>query len=99
MLKNLSENKKTEPLPESFFTDGMIGKLAEELTSEINVEDLNLNMENTGSVEDVFSNLMSGDNPMKFMNLLQTVGKNIESKISNGQLNQEKLVSISQVLM
>ena len=99
MLKNLSENKKTEPLPESFFTDGMIGKLAEELTSEINVDDLNLNMENTGSVEDVFSNLMSGDNPMKFMNLLQTVGKNIESKISNGQLNQEKLVEEAQTMM
>ena len=99
MLKSLSENKKTEPLPESFFTDGMIGKLAEELTSEINVNDLDLNMDNTNSVEDVFSNLMSGNNPMKFMNLLQTVGKNIEDKITNGQIDQEKLVEEAQTMM
>lgn len=99
MLKNLSENKNTEPLPESFFKDGMIGKLAEELTSEINVEDLDLNMDNTNSVDDVFKNLVSGDNPMKFMNLLQTVGKNIEEKISSGQLNQSKLVEEAQSMM
>ena len=35
MLKNLTENKNTEPLPETFFTDGMIGKLAQELSEEI----------------------------------------------------------------
>ena len=42
---------------------------------------------------------MSGNNPMKFMNLLQTVGKNIEDKISNGDLDQEKLVEEAQTMM
>ena len=30
---------------------------------------------------------------MKFMNLLQTVGQNIESKISSGQINQGQLLN------
>ena len=99
MLKNLSESKKDDKLPESFFKDGMIGKLAQQLTSEINMDDLNLNMENTNSVDDVFGSLMSGENPMKFMNLLQSVGKNIESKISSGDLDQGKLVEEAQAMM
>ena len=101
MLKNLSQNqeKSENPLPESFFKDGMIGKLAEDLTKEINIDDLNLNMENTNSVDDVFSNLMGNGNPMKFMNLLQKVGQNIESKISSGQVNQDKLVEEAQSMM
>ena len=101
MLKNLSQNQEQSenPLPESFFKDGMIGKLAEDLTKEINIEDLNLNMENTNSVDDVFSNLMGNGNPMKFMNLLQKVGQNIESKISSGQVNQDKLVEEAQSMM
>ena len=99
MLKNLSESKKDDKLPESFFKDGMIGKLAQQLTSEINMDDLNLNMENTNSVDDVFGSLMSGENPMKFMNLLQSVGKNIESKISSGDLDQGKLIEEAQSMM
>ena len=42
---------------------------------------------------------MGGDNPMKFMNLLQTVSKKIQSKVSDGGLDESKLVDEAQSLM
>ena len=47
---------------------------------------------NKDNINDVFSNLMSGDNPMKFMNLIQNVGQKIHSKLENKDLDQGKLV-------
>ena len=35
------------------------------------------------SLDDIFSKLLSGNNPMKFMNLLQTVGSKIQNKVQN----------------
>ena len=42
---------------------------------------------------------MTGDNPMKFMNLIQTVGSKIQNKVSSGELNQEKLLEEAQNMM
>lgn len=100
MLKNLSDssNVGNNNIDENLLQDGMIGKLAEELSSEINM-DLNIDENNTNSVNDVFSNLMNGDNPMKFMNLIQTVGSKIQNKVSSGELNQEKLLEEAQSMM
>ena len=56
-------------------------------------------MEKTKIVDDIFNNLIGGDNPMKFMNLLQTVGKKIQDKVTSGGLNQEKLVEEAQSMM
>lgn len=99
MLKNLSESTSTNNIDESLFKDGMIGKLAQELSEEINMDiDVDQNDENS-TVDDVFSNLISGDNPMKFMNLVQTVGNKIQNKVSNGELNQEKLIEEAQGMM
>ena len=39
------------------------------------------------------------ENPMKFMNLLQSVGQKIQSKVESGDLNQEKLVEEAQSMM
>jgi hypothetical protein len=100
MLKNLSDssNVGNNNIDENLLKDGMIGKLAEELSSEINM-DLNIDENDTNSVNDVFSNLMNGDNPMKFMNLIQTVGSKIQNKVSSGELNQEKLLEEAQSMM
>ena len=104
MLKNLSERQqnteKSEPnLNEDMLKSGMIGKLAQELSEEINIDSLNLNMDDTENVDDIFSNLISGDNPMKFMNLLQKVGSKIQDKVSSGGLDQEKLVEEATSMM
>jgi hypothetical protein len=107
MLKNLSERQQNTEnsessesgLNEDLLKNGMIGKLAQELSEEINIDSLNLNMDDTENVNDIFSNLVSGDNPMKFMNLLQKVGSKIQDKVSNGGLDQEKLVEEATSMM
>ena len=107
MLKNLSERQQSAEksessesnLNEDMLKNGMIGKLAQELSEEINIDSLNLNMDDTENVDDIFSNLISGDNPMKFMNLLQKVGSKIQDKVSSGGLDQEKLVEEATSMM
>lgn len=99
MLKNLSNSSRENAsnIDESLFKNGMIGQLAQELSQEINL-DIDENNESSNP-SDIFSNLMSGENPMKFMNLIQTVGSKIQNKVSSGELNQEKLLEEAQGMM
>ena len=99
MLKNLSERKTDKPLDENMFENGMIGKLAQELSEELDIEKMGLNISEEGNVDSVFSNLLSGDNPMKFMNLIQTVGKKIQTKMEDNGLDQEALVNEATSMM
>lgn len=103
MIKNLSEKTKPENMPElneELINNGLIGNLAKELAEDMNMDDFNLNIdENNDNITDVFSNLISGDNPMKFMNLIQNVGQKIQNKLSNGDLDQSKLVDEAQTMM
>ena len=80
----------TEPLDENFMKEGILGKLADELKDEIKIDDLKI--EDTGNVNDIFNNLMKGDNSLNFMNLIQTVGQKIDNKIQSGELNQGELM-------
>ena len=80
MIKNLSENQEKEnPLfDENILENGLIGGLAKELAEDINLDDLNLNIsENSDNLNDVFSNLLSGDNRDEFHELDQNVGQKI----------------------
>ena len=102
MIKNLSENQEKEnPLfDENILENGLIGGLAKELAEDINLDDLNLNIsENSDNLNDVFSNLLSGDNPMNFMNLIQNVGQKIQNKLENADLDQGKLMEEAQTMM
>ena len=94
MIKNLAENqeKSNSPIDENILENGLIGSLANELAEDINLEDLNLNINNDAdNINDVFSNLLSGDNPMNFMNLIQNVGQKIQSKMESSNIDQENL--------
>ena len=110
MIQNLSNQKEPSSetgtnatglgFDENMLGNGLIGNLAKELAEEINMDDLNLNIdENSGNVNDVLGNLMSGNNPMKFMNLIQNVGQKIENKLSDGNINQGDLVKEAQNMM
>ena len=92
MLKNLSENSKNK-IDENMLSDGLIGNLAKELAEDINMDDLNLDIGEDANVGDIFGKIMSGDNPMKFMNLIQNVGNKIQSKLEDGNIDQSKLLS------
>lgn len=98
MLKNLSLQKK-EPIDKDFLENGLLGQLANELSSEINLDDMNLNLEDSNNVEDVLGNLISGDNPLKFMNLIQTVGQKIQSKVEKGDFKQDDLFNEAKKMM
>ena len=99
MLKNLSKENKDAPLPDNIFENGLIGKLAQELSDEINLDDMNLGVDENTNVDDIFSKLLSGNNPMKFMNLLQTVGSKIQNKVQNSDLDQGALVDEATKMM
>jgi hypothetical protein len=102
MIKNLAENqaKENPVIDESILENGLIGSLAKELAEDINLEDLNLNIsQDSDSINDVFSNLLSGDNPMNFMNLIQNVGKKIQTKMETQNIDQNKLMEEAQSMM
>jgi hypothetical protein len=99
MLKNLSSNNNN--IDNLFNETGMIGKLAGELTSELDLDNLGLgiDLEGNQNMEDIFSNLINGDKSLKFMNLIQTVGNKIQTKIQNGELDASDLLSEAQSVM
>ena len=66
---------------------------------EINVDNLGLNIDENTSADQMFSNLISGDNPMKFMNLLQTVGQKIQDKVSAEGIDQNDLINEATQMM
>ena len=103
MLQNLSDKKEPINFDENMLDNGMIGNLAKELAGDINLDELNLNLENNEgempNIGDIFGKLMSGDNPMKFMNLIQNVGEKIKTKLSDGNLDQSKLLDEAQNMM
>jgi hypothetical protein len=98
MLQNLSENKDAAP-QEDILSSGLIGNLAKELAGDIDLDSMNLNMDENANIGDIFGKLMSGDNPMKFMNLIQDVGKKIQTKLTNGNVDQGALLNEAQNMM
>jgi len=94
MISNLSKSKKKIPeIDDDFIDNSVIGNLAKELSGELNLNDMDLNINEGDGVNDIFSNLLSGDNPKKFMDLIQSVGDKIQNKVSSGDLNQGDLIS------
>ena len=107
MLKNLSDNaKNNEPnnslFGEDFLNNGLIGNLAKELSEDINLDEMGLNLNNGDgdpNISDIFGTLMGGDNPMKFMNLIQNVGNKIQNKLQSEDIDQDALVTEAQNMM
>jgi len=103
MLQNLSDKKEPLNFDEKMLDNGLIGNLAKELAGDINLDDMNLNLDNSDgempNIGDIFGKLMSGDNPMKFMNLIQNVGQKIQTKLSDGNLDKTKLLDEAQNMM
>lgn len=69
--------------------DGKLGKLAKEIAEETAAE-LNMNMENVGSVNDVFKQLFK--NPTKLMSLVKSVGNKLDDKLKSGDINETELL-------
>lgn len=80
--------------------DGKIGKLAKELAEEISEDFSKTFGEDMGdmkSTQDVFSKLMK--NPEKISGLVKTVGDKLKTKMANGEISKDDLMSEAGELM
>ena len=80
----------------SSMMEGKLGKLATEIAEET-ASEMNLNMENVNSQEDVFKQLFK--NPTKLMSLVKKVGGKLDSKIKSGDIKESELMDEASELM
>ena len=92
---NPSMNNLNDKLPD-FLKNSKIGKLAQELSSELNIEELGFG--DSDNPQDIFKNVI-GKNPQKLMGLIQSVGTKIQDKLSEENLSQEDLLGEAQEMM
>jgi hypothetical protein len=69
--------------------NGKLGRLAKEIAEET-AADLDLDLENTKDVKEVFNKLIK--NPTKLMGLVKSVGSKIENKIKSGEIKESELM-------
>lgn len=70
--------------------EGKLGKLAMELAEET-AQELNLDMDNVTTSQEVLQKLLS--NPGKMMNMVKNVGGKIDEKIKSGEIKESELIS------
>ena len=76
--------------------DGKLGKLAKEIAEET-AQNLDIDMENTNDMKDVFNNLIK--NPNKLMGLVKSVGEKLDTRIKSGELKESELIAEATELM
>ncbi len=76
--------------------NGKLGSLAKEIAEETAAE-LNIDMENTSNMKDVFQKLFK--NPTRLMNLVKNMGQKLEDKIKSGEIKESELLSEASTLM
>jgi len=75
---------------------GKLGKFAMELAEETAGE-LNLDMDNEASANDVFQKLFK--NPGKLMGIVKNLGSKLDEKIKSGELKESELISESMEML
>jgi hypothetical protein len=76
--------------------NGKLGNLAREIAEETAAE-LNMDMENAGSVNDVFKKLFQ--NPTKLMSLVKNVGAKLDDKLKSGDMKESELLQEASDIM
>ena len=101
MLKNMTqsipETKDNESTGSNPFEGGLINDIAKELTSELNLE--NLNIGEPKNMNEAFNNLLGGNNGGNFLDLINKVGQKIQNKVESGSINQGDLMKEAQNMM
>jgi hypothetical protein len=95
---NLDDLPNPEDLHEhvSKMMEGKLGKLAREIAEET-AADLNIDMENAESMNDVFKRLFK--NPTKLMGLVKNVGSKLDEKLKKGDINETELLKEASEMM
>ena len=101
MLNNMSkitdENRANSSEVENLFNNGIISDIAKELTTELDLD--KLDMGNPQNMNEAFSNIMGGGGGQNFFNLISKVGEKIQNKVESGQINQGDLINEAQKMM
>ena len=99
---NASGNENELPDPEKLhdhmnkMLNGKLGNLAREIAEET-ASDINIDMEDESSVNDVFQKLFK--NPTKLMDLVTKVGSKLDTKIKSGDLKESELLAEAAEMM
>jgi hypothetical protein len=96
MLKNMTQTTP-EPQENNPFQGGLINDIAKELTSELNLD--NLNIGEPKNMNEAFNNLLGGNNGGNFLDLINKVGAKIQNKVQSGSINQGDLMKEAQNMM
>jgi hypothetical protein len=76
--------------------NGKLGKLAREIAEET-ASDLNIDMDNAESINDVFKRLIK--NPTKLLGLVKNVGSKLDEKLKSGDMKESELLEEASELM
>merc|ERR1711934_1226249 len=86
-----TNTKNEEDSTKSFIDNSNIGKIANELANDINLNDMNIN-----NMGDIFSQLLgnntSNNSGNNIMGLLTKVTDKIQNKLSSGEIDQNTLM-------
>jgi hypothetical protein len=94
MNKNSDGADKKGPLNEEFMSsieNSNIGKLAKEIAEDVNIDELNIK-DPQDLIKGLMGNSEDGQPPL-LQKIFSTIGTKITSKMENGELNQQELVS------
>ena len=80
----------------STMLDGKLGRLAREIAEET-AADLDIDLENTSSMNDVFQQLFR--NPTKLMGIVKNVGSKLDAKMKSGDIKESELIQEAGELM
>jgi hypothetical protein len=76
--------------------DGKLGKLAKEIAEET-AEQLNIDVENTTDMKDVFNKLIK--NPTKLMGLVKNIGNKLDEKLKSGEIKESEIMEEASEMM
>jgi hypothetical protein len=101
---NIDSNSSSDKMPNmqdihehlSGILDGKIGKLAKEIAEET-ANDLNMEMDDVTSVNDIFSKLIK--NPTKLMGIVKNMGDKLDSRIKSGEIKESELMAEATEIM
>ncbi len=91
--ENNSSESNSTGLTSSLFSD-----LAEEMANTFDFENDN-NNEQPQNINEALGNFMKGDNPAKFMNLINKFSNKLQNDIQSGKLNQNDLLKETSKMM
>ena len=85
---------------ENILQGSLFGDLANEMANTFNFEEMEADIENgNADIGSVLGNFMKGENPAKFMNLINNFGNKLQNDISSGKVNQADLMKQTSQMM